>query len=164
MSISETYIIRVSSDLHEVDGMHVTHSSDKNLVLTPTNTGILAFCLQYNLNETALTVNDDSRSEVLSVIGPSGRGPYKLRTSPETRPFGIGSMAYHDFSMKILGDETGNHLLGIADKNINDGHWMTWRNPNANGEWVVYWVTPRPYNREDLPGGVPIKLILYSKA
>jgi hypothetical protein len=72
-------------------------------------------------------------------------------------------MIYHGFSMNVLDDGTGDHLLGITDENINDGHWVAWRNPNGSGEWSVYWVTPRPYNREDLPGGVPIELILHSK-
>ncbi|KAG5750592.1 hypothetical protein H9Q69_012669 [Fusarium xylarioides] len=164
MSISTTYGIHVSSDLHEVNGMHVAHNSEKNLVLTPTDVGGLEFCLQYDGNEAALVVKDHSMSDFLSVIGPSGRGPYKLRTTPETRPFGLGSMIYRGFSMKVLSDETGDHTLGIADENIDDGHWMAWRGPDGNGEWSLYWVTPRPYNMEDLPGGVPIELILYSKA
>ncbi|KAF5569380.1 hypothetical protein FPHYL_2195 [Fusarium phyllophilum] len=186
MSISAAYGIRVSrfaipshlsfglgvardilmrcSDLHEVNGMHVAHNSDKNLVLTPTDVGGLGFSLQYNGNETALVVKDDSVSDLLSVIGPSGRGPHKLRTSPETRPFGLGSMIYRGFSMKGLSDETGDHTLEIADENINDGHWMAWRDPEGNGDWSIYWVTPRPYNMDDLSGGVHIELILDNEA
>jgi len=153
-----------SSDLHEVNGMHVAHNSDKNLVLTTTDAEGLAFRLQYNGSETNLVVKGDSMSDFLSVIGPSGRGPYELRTSPESRPFRIGSMVYHDFSMNVLSDETGNHILEIADENIDDGHWMAWRDPDGDGGWSVYWVTPLPYNMEDLPGGIPVKLILHSKA
>ncbi|KAF5694133.1 hypothetical protein FDENT_1437 [Fusarium denticulatum] len=164
MSISETYVVRVSSGLTEVNGMHVAHDLDKNLVLAPTGAGGLTFGLQCKTNETTLVLKDDFMSDILSVIGPSGRGPHELRTSPETRPFGIGSMIYHDFSMKPLGDGTGGQTLKIADENINDGHWIAWKDPEGNGEWSVYWVTPLPYNMEDLPGGVPIELILDNKA
>ncbi|KAF5722940.1 hypothetical protein FMUND_2297 [Fusarium mundagurra] len=166
MSISESYGIRVSSGLAEVNGMHVAHNLDKNLVLAPADVRGLAFCLQGKgkTNQTTLVLKDDSISDFLSVIGPSGRGPYELRTSPETRPFGIGSMIYHDFSMKALGDGTGGQTLKIADEDINDGHWIAWKDPEGNGEWSVYWVTPLPYNMEDLPGGVPIELILDNKA
>ncbi|KAF5625604.1 hypothetical protein F52700_8969 [Fusarium sp. NRRL 52700] len=163
MSISEAYGIRVSSGLQEVNGMHVAHNLDKNLVLAPTDVAGLSFCLQCKTNETALVLKDDSMSDFLSVIGPSGRGPYELRTSPETKPFGIGSMVYYDFSMKVLGDGTEGHTLGFANEDINDGHWMVWRDPEGDGEWSVYWVTPLPFNMEDLPGAVPIDLILDNK-
>ncbi|KAF5654810.1 hypothetical protein F25303_1154 [Fusarium sp. NRRL 25303] len=164
MSISESYAIRVSSGLHEVSDMHVAHHLDKSLVLAPTDVGVLTFCLQCKSNETSLVLKDDSMSDFLSVIGPSGRGPYQLQTSPETSPFGIGSMVYHDFSMKALGDGTGGHTLGIADEDINEGHWMAWKDPEGDGEWSVYWVTPLPFNMDDLPGAVPIQLILDNKA
>ncbi|KAF5608375.1 uncharacterized protein FSUBG_4593 [Fusarium subglutinans] len=164
MSISETYGIRVSSGLHEVNGMHLARSLDKNLVLAPTDVAGLTFCQQCKTNETNFVLKDDSMSEFLSVIGPSGRGPYELRTSPETKPFGIGSMVYLDFSIKTLDQGTGVHTLGIADEDINDGHWMAWRDPEGNGEWSVYWVTPRPYNMDDLPGGMHIELTLDNKA
>ncbi|KAF5707220.1 hypothetical protein FGLOB1_7051 [Fusarium globosum] len=164
MSISETYSVRVSSGLHEVNGMHVAHNLDKNLVLAPTDVGALSFCLQCKTNETSLILKDDSMSDFLSVIGPSGRGPYELQTSPETSPFGIGSMIYHDFSVKVLGDGTGSHALGIAGEDINDGHWMAWRDPEGNGDWSVYWVTPLPFNMDDLPGAVAIELLLDNKA
>lgn len=144
--------------------MHAAHHLDKSLVLAPTDVGVLAFCLQCKTNETSLVLKDDSMSEFLSVIGPSGRGPYQLQTSPETSPFGIGSMVYHDFSMKALGDGTGAQTLGIADEDINEGHWMAWKDPEGDGEWSVYWVTPLPFNLDDLPGAVPIELILDSKA
>ncbi|CVK97590.1 uncharacterized protein FMAN_11603 [Fusarium mangiferae] len=164
MSISESYGIRVSSGLDEVNDMHVAHHLDKSLVLAPTDVGVLTFCLQCKSNETSLVLKDDSMSDFLSVIGPSGRGPYQLQTSPETSPFGIGSMVYHDFCMKGLGDGTGGHTLEIADEDINEGHWMAWKDPEGDGEWSVYWVTPLPFNMGDLPGAVPIQLILDNKA
>ncbi|KAF5532451.1 hypothetical protein FMEXI_12408 [Fusarium mexicanum] len=164
MSMSEKYGIRVSSGLPEVNGMHLAHNLDKNLVLAPTDVAGLTFCQQCKANETTFVLKVDSMSDFLSVIGPSGRGPYELRTSPETKPFGIGSLVYHDFSMKTPGNGTGVHTLRIADEDINDGHWMAWRDPEGNNEWSVYWVTPRPYNMEDLPEGVPIELILENKA
>ncbi|KAF4959047.1 hypothetical protein FGADI_1925 [Fusarium gaditjirri] len=162
MSISETSVIRVSSTFHEVNGMHLMHNPAMDLVLAPTDTGSPTFCLQHHLDETSLIVKDDSRSDFLSVVGPSGRGPYELQIS-ETQPFGIGSMIYHNFSMKAVSGETGNRRLEIADKDVDDGHWVAWKNPDGNDQWSVYWVTPEPYNREDLPGGVPIELLLCSK-
>ncbi|KAF4451667.1 hypothetical protein F53441_5346 [Fusarium austroafricanum] len=161
MSAPKSVILLVSSEMPDVNGKQVTFNSDKNVVLTSSSTGDRPRFL-FNENESVIVTEGGSGQEFLFVSGPSGRGPYQLEASSEIQPFGVGLQIFHNSWIKASLSGSGHSSLAIGDENINDGHWVAWRDPEGNGEWSVYWVTPRPYNMDDLPGAVPIVLTLRS--
>lgn len=139
-------------------------AADGNVVLHTEACDAQPLRVQLSGNQSTLAVQDGGggAAGLLSVIGPSGRGPYQLQASPEVSPFGIGCQIYHDAWVTAPAGSLEELKLSISHDDVNDGYWMAWRDEEdgAGAAWGLYWVTPLPYNEGDLEGGIQVGLVL----